>query len=87
MKKKFLTLQCIAAVAIAIFVGTRSQETNASCHEFLMQNVEAVAATETMTTMSCNSQNKIVCRFSCGACKTLIKGTGVQEGTHFCSKE
>ena len=43
MKKKFLLLPCIAAVAIATFVGTKTLKSNAySANSLLLQNVEAL---------------------------------------------
>jgi len=44
MKKKIFLLPCIAAVAIATFVGAKSFKTNASeSNELLLQNVEALS--------------------------------------------
>ena len=44
MKKKIFLLPCIAAVAIATFVGAKSFQTNAyESNDLLMQNVEALS--------------------------------------------
>ncbi len=44
MKKKVITLSCIAAVAIATFVGKKTFESNAyGSNGLLIQNVEALA--------------------------------------------
>ncbi|MDD6783571.1 MAG: hypothetical protein PUD79_03315 [Prevotellaceae bacterium] len=48
MKKKYFTLSCIAAVAIATFVGTKTLKSNA--HEenaLILSNVEALSIGET----------------------------------------
>ena len=45
MKKKLFLLPCIAAVAIATFVGAKSFQTNAyESNDLLLQNVEALSA-------------------------------------------
>ena len=43
MKKKVITLSCIAAVAIATFVGTKAFQSNAYENGLLNQNVEALS--------------------------------------------
>ena len=43
MKKKVITLSCIAAVAIATFVGTKALQSNAYENGLLTQNVEALS--------------------------------------------
>ena len=48
MKKKIFLLPCIAAVAIATFVGAKSYKTSAyESNELLLANVEALSQTET----------------------------------------
>ena len=42
MKKKVIMLSCIAAVAIATFVGTKTFQSNAYENGLLAQNVEAL---------------------------------------------
>jgi len=50
MKKIILMLPCIAAVAIATFVGKQAYESNAyESNELLMANVEALADNEEFT--------------------------------------
>lgn len=47
MKKNSIALPCIAAIAIATFVGTKSLQTNADeSNNLLMANVEAMSAAE-----------------------------------------
>jgi len=47
MKKKVITLSCIAAVAIATFVGTKTIQSNAyESNGLLIQNVEALAQSD-----------------------------------------
>ena len=46
MKKKVITLSCIAAVAIATFVGTKVLQSNACENGLLTQNVEALSKSE-----------------------------------------
>ena len=46
MKKKVITLSCIAAVAIATFVGAKTFESNAYENGLLTQNVEALSKSE-----------------------------------------
>ena len=55
MKKKIFLLPCIAAVAIATFVGAKSFKTNAyESNELLLANVEAMSKQEiTGTLISC----------------------------------
>ena len=43
MKKKVIMLSCIAAVAIATFVGTKAFQSNAYENGLLNQNVEALS--------------------------------------------
>jgi len=43
MKKKVIMLSCIAAVAIASFVGTKAFQSNAYENGLLVQNVEALS--------------------------------------------
>jgi hypothetical protein len=43
MKKKVITLSCIAAVAIATFVGTKVLQSNVYENGLLSQNVEALS--------------------------------------------
>ena len=43
MKKKVMMLSCIAAVAIATFVGTKAFQSNAYENGLLNQNVEALS--------------------------------------------
>jgi len=50
MKKKVITLSCIAAVAIASFVGTKAFQSNAYENGLLTQNVEALSKSEGGTT-------------------------------------
>ena len=45
MKKKFFLLPCIAAVAIATFVGAKTFKSNAEeSNDLLMANVEAMSS-------------------------------------------
>ena len=46
MKKKVIKLSCIAAVAIATFVGTKTLQSNAYENGLLTQNVEALSNSE-----------------------------------------
>jgi len=46
MKKKVIMLSCIAAVAIATFVGTKALQSNAYENGLLTQNVEALSKSE-----------------------------------------
>ena len=59
MKKIFFALPCIAAVAIATFVGTKVLGSNACEHSgLLMENVEAVSLNEqgTITIHTCYTE-------------------------------
>lgn len=47
MKKRIILLSCIAAVAIATFVGTKTLEPNAYENGLLTQNVEALSQGDT----------------------------------------
>ncbi|WP_091902364.1 NVEALA domain-containing protein [Prevotella sp. lc2012] len=47
MKKKVIMLSCIAAVAIATFVGTKTLQSNAYESGLLAQNVEALSQGDT----------------------------------------
>ena len=57
MKKKVITLSCIAAVAIATFVGTKALQSNAYENGLLTQNVEALSKSEGKM-YHCNSNNR-----------------------------
>lgn len=84
-KKKILTTLSIAAVAIVSgYGGMKAYQPHVSELSFLTENVEAVALTETSTSLICDGKNKHECKFYCGNCKTSVKGTGVQNGTHTC---
>ena len=58
MKKKVITLSCIAAVAIATFVGTKALQSNAYENGLLTQNVEALSKSEGGKRYSCYYLNK-----------------------------
>ena len=53
MKKKVITLSCIAAVAIATFVGTKALQSNAYENGLLTQNVEALSKSEGNKRIKC----------------------------------
>ena len=83
MKKKFFLLPCIAAVAIATFVGAKTFKSNAEeSNDLLMANVEAMSQEE-------GSGNYIICYheskvrkgwtyYKCGSCSQIYdeKGKG-----------
>lgn len=83
---KFI-LPCIAAIAIASLVGTKTFKSNIDdCNCLLLANVEALSKYETSTSIICNGNNNKSCKFRCGQCGTSITGTGKLEGTHSCTK-
>ena len=86
MKKK-LMLPCIAAVAIATFVGTKTIKSNASKNSLLMANVEALSDYETITDAKCKGEKKNRCLLYCGLCGTRISGTLPLEGSHSCKEK
>ena len=63
MKKKVIMLSCIAAVAIASFVGTKTFQSNAYENGLLTQNVEALSQGEVVN-IPCGSGG-ISCTFNC----------------------
>lgn len=69
MKKKiFLMLPCIAAVAIATFVGKKALESHAyETNSLLMQNVEALTDNESEGKSKCGGALGI-CSFKCEHC-------------------
>ena len=68
MKKKIFLLPCIAAVAIATFVGAKSFQTNAyESSSLLMQNVEALSKNESDGTSDCKGLLG-KCSFKCSKC-------------------
>ena len=77
MKKKVIMLSCIAAVAIATFVGTKALQSNAYENGLLTQNVEALSKSESGKRYSCYYLNKykhggvyrncITCEYDYGA--------------------
>ena len=83
MKKKFFLLPCIAAVAIATFVGAKTFRLNAiESNDLLMANVEAMSQEE-------GSGNYVICYheskvrkgwtyYDCGSCSQIYdeKGKG-----------
>ena len=62
MKRKILMLPCIAAVAIATFVGKKTMESNAyEKNSILMENVEALSAGEGLITHYTCEGTKGIC--------------------------
>ena len=78
MKKKVITLSYIAAVAIAMFVGAKTLESNAYKNGLLTQNVEALSKSESGG-LDCY-KNKIYKHGSqiiyCDQCRLLKNHTG-----------
>lgn len=64
MKKKFMMLSCIAAVALATVVGKKTYESHAyETNSLLMQNVEALADNDgegDLNKKGCKTNTKIV---------------------------
>ena len=68
MKKKFMMLSCIAAVAIATVVGKKTYESHAyETNSLLMQNVEALTNNESEGQSECKGLLGI-CNFNCKDC-------------------
>ncbi len=80
-------LSCIAAVAIAAFVGKKtfgSQTSEAS--NLLMQNVEALADNESDSDLSCTGLLGR-CTFKCNKCGTDWYAFGAHmKGSHKCAQ-
>ena len=78
MKKKILVLPCIAAVAIATFVGTKTLGTNASeSNPLLSRNVEALASASSESANSnptiCYPESKVAKSHTYYDCRTCEK--------------
>ena len=71
MKKKVIMLSCIAAVAIASFVGKKTFESNAYENGLMTQNVEALSQGDyaegdaTIVDFPCAQSSGDTCAFSC----------------------
>jgi len=84
MKKKIMMLLCIAAVAIATFVGKKTFESHAyETSSLIMQNVAALSSGESSQRYNlCYSESKVVkgrTYYDCGDCPTKVydeKGVG-----------
>ena len=77
MKKKVITLSCIAAVAIATFIGTKTLQSNAQENGLLAQNVEALSRPEGGKWVKCWSGYSYHPGYQiryCGTCE-LVPGT------------
>ena len=87
-KKNFLTLPCIAAVAIATFVGKKTFESHAyETSSLLMQNVEALTANESKGNSKCNGLLGL-CSFQCPYCGYSYWGIGSTfTNNHTCSQK
>ena len=60
MKKKIFMLPCIAAVAIATFVGKQTFESNAyDDYVLMMENVEALSQDEGIRVASCYTEKEM----------------------------
>ena len=70
MKKKVIMLSCIAAVAIATFVGTKAFQSNAYENGLLNQNVEALSQGDVPTVW-------IPCAIASSTCyANFVSGSG-----------
>ena len=82
MKKKIFLLPCIAAVAIATFVGAKSFQTNAyESNDLLLQNVEALSAGSDASGsyVICYSESKVRkgwTYYNCGTCEQVYDEQG-----------
>lgn len=77
MNKKVIMLSCFAAVAIAMFVGTKVFKSSAYENGLLTQNVEALSKPEANQRIKCYSSFHYQQGYQivyCGTCK-YVQGT------------
>ena len=79
MKKKVIKLSCIAAVAIATFVGTKTFQSNAYENGLLTQNVEALSKSESGKRYSCYYDTKPWHGYYFRHCSTCKYASGAKE--------
>ena len=89
MKKKILKIALVTIVTICTTIGVKSaHKENESPLSLIFANVEALASSSeghTETSWNCIG-NVGKCYASCGACGTVVRGSGDLVGTHKCSR-
>ena len=84
MKRKSITHTLILS-SLFFCLGISFMRQTTDKDVLIFDNIEALAASETFTTWSCDGTNKRECCVNCGVCKSHVHGTGKLTGYHTCN--